>query len=845
MFGDILTSALGQMIGEILSESLEQKLDRRLMLREVAAAVTRAETRFAREYPAKDAELAAVLTQQTQFADLPSVQLALRNLLTRPFNDPNQSIAVVRQSFTDVLPERLDRARVDAAVSAFLGYLGEEVLYVPQLHATYALLFQKISAESNRSAALQAEALVHNVQFLRDDMRQFAAASAERLLPSLTQSTPRPFPWHNLPQRSHAQFVGRQTELEKLRQVMRPHPFSRHFVVTIDGIGGVGKSALALELAHGYREQYATTAPEERFDVIVWVSAKRTLLTSSGIQQRRQTFNALDDLYRAIATVCDQPAMLQAAADQRRAAVEQLLTTKRTLLLIDNLETVDDEELLTFLRELPDPTKAIITTRHRIDIAYAIRLTGMSESEALALIEQEAATKDVILPPETPADLFRRTGGLPLAIVWCIGLMSVGHNIEAVVRRLGNGDSDIARFCFSESVARIRGRPTERLLLALSLFERSTIRAMVGTVAGLDDDRIGRDDGLAELVQLSLVNQKDDRFDLLPLTQRFALDLLENQPTLEQELRERWVRELVALTQPYAVVHHLQQSPQPLMQEGKHLITLANWLRENERGDIFLDILPALLYYYDTIGDWAELLLIGNEGLEQTALLGREADAARILCSMSWVHSQQGRHEEAKQALQRALQIARQANNQAREVETLARLAQAVRRTGDFAGAAAFCDQADNRSFDLPEPLATYTRADLNYERGKICRDQADWAAARTYFQEARTVFSIDDDNPAFNVERAWGVLGNVAYVQAQLGEYAEAEHLYEQSLGYFTQFGGRAYTATLLIRLAALEFRQGKQTSARNHAREGLELSQKLGLVQEQAQAEALLAQQ
>ncbi|MBC8074532.1 MAG: ATP-binding protein, partial [Chloroflexales bacterium] len=421
MFGDFLASAVGQLIGEVLGESVEHKLDRRLMVREIAAAVRRAEALFAREYATQDAEIADALTQQTRFADLPSVRAALRDLLARPFDDPSRAIAVVRRSFSDVLPERVERARIDAAVQAFLTSLGHEVLYIPQLRELYALLFQKISAESGRSAAAQTATLVQSVQGLREDMRQIAASSAG-LLPA-PQPPARALPWHNLPQRGYTQFVGRQAELERLRQLLRPHPFSRHFVVTIDGVGGVGKSALALELAHAYRERYAAAAPAERFDLIVWVSAKRTLLTASGIQQRRQTFNTLDDLYRAIATVCDQPAILQADTAQRRELIEHLLTTRRTLLLVDNLETVDDEELLTFLRELPDPTKAIITTRHRIDIAYAVRLTGMPVADALALIAHEAASKAVALPPDAPAELVRRTGGLPLALVWSIGLM--------------------------------------------------------------------------------------------------------------------------------------------------------------------------------------------------------------------------------------------------------------------------------------------------------------------------------------------------------------------------------------------------------------------------------------
>lgn len=303
---------------------------------------------------------------------------------------------------------------------------------------------------------------------------------------------------------------------------MLPHPRSRHFVVTIDGIGGVGKSALALELAHGYRERSAALPAEERFEAIVWVSAKRTLLTAGGIQQRRQAFNTLDDLFRELATVLEQPVILQAAADERRGLVERVLTSQRTLLIVDNLETVDDDDLLSFLRELPDPTKAIITTRHRIDIAYAIRLTGMPREDALKLMQIECEAKGVQLSPVEMDDLERRTGGVPLAIQWSIGLMSIGHSVEAVLRRLGQGQSDIARFCFAESVTGIRGRDAHRLLLALALFERSVSRAMLGAVAGLSDDPIGRDEGLAELLRLSLVNQKGDRFKLLPLTHAFA-----------------------------------------------------------------------------------------------------------------------------------------------------------------------------------------------------------------------------------------------------------------------------------------------------------------------------------
>ena len=460
MIEEILANALGGILGEVLGTVLKQPMkrifDEHDLQRSLTAAVTRAEERFARDYHNTDSELTAVLIAQTRFADVPSVHLALKEMLTHPFQDPVQTVTTLQRSFSDVLPARVDRARVDAAVNTFLHYLGEEVLYIPQLQHLYSLAFQKVSAESSRDIAANTAVLVESMRDLRDDMKQLSLTAPAPM--AIEGPGEHSLPWHNLPQRSYTHFVGREAELQKLTQLLLPYPRSRHFLVTLDGIGGVGKSALALEIAYRYRENYSLLPPEERFEAIIWVSAKRTLLAASGIQQRQQTFSTLGDLYREIATVLELPLIMQVDVDQRRGLVEHALSGKRTLLIVDNLETVDDEEVLTFLRELPDPTKAIVTTRHRIDIAYAIRLTGMLRADAQALIELEAAGKGVELSPDSIEDLYRRTGGIPLAIVWSIALMSLGYGVESVLRRLGSGHSDIARCCFEESINHIHGR---------------------------------------------------------------------------------------------------------------------------------------------------------------------------------------------------------------------------------------------------------------------------------------------------------------------------------------------------------------------------------------------------
>lgn len=604
----------------------------------------------------------------------------------------------------------------------------------------------------------------------------------------------------------------------------------------------MGKSALALEVAYCYRDKYNTMPPEERFEAVIWVSAKRTLLTASGIQQRQQTFSTLGDLYREIAAVLELPIIMQVDYDQRRGLVEHALTSKRTLLIVDNLETVDDEEVLTFLRELPDPTKAVVTTRHRIDIAYAVRLTGMPRADTRALIELEAARKSVDLSADAIEDLCHRTGGIPLAIVWSIALMSLGYEVESVLRRLGSGHSDIARFCFGESIAHIRDRDAYLMLAALAIFEGSVNRKMLGEVAGLGKDEIGRDDGLAELLQLSLVNQDRDRFSLLPLTRSFVLDELEQQPELEQVLREQWIAYLTTLAHPYADLHLLWHDWLMVRREGLHFVTLSSWCQQVGRPDILLKVFPILVYYYDLTGQWTDLLTMGQIALEYARLIGDlESNVFIETHVLSWILSDQGRHEEAERHIAEALKTVRQIGDPSRQCEVLVNHARIFRRRKMFDKALAYCQQALQLVAQLADTQQVYLRAYVEYELGKFYRDRGDWPAAHRHLIVARGVFCHDESDPVFNMELAWGILSTLGFVEHQLGDLDAAEQLYLQCLSFFKELGSRGNMATLLARLALLEEQRGNRNSALEYANEALNWSRRLGMVDEQALIEDL----
>ena len=154
--------------------------------------------------------------------------------------------------------------------------------------------------------------------------------------------------------------------------------------------------------------------------------------------------------------------------------------------------------------------------------------------------------------------LYDRTGGVPLALVWTIGLIGRGRSVDAALARLGEPTNDIVRFCFEGSVEHIQDKPAHKVLLALAVFAVDASRDALGRVADLRP--LDRDEGLSDLEQLSLVNKRGDRFSYLPLTRTFAQAELERDSDFSTAARERWLAYLLDLCQEVGTPYYWRYS---------------------------------------------------------------------------------------------------------------------------------------------------------------------------------------------------------------------------------------------------------------------------------------------
>lgn len=772
-------------------------------------------------------ELAKKLCDQREAIDTKSVRHAVSAAISQPGLLESKQFEAIAKSFAEVLPTEADRAGVDAAVRFFLGRVAERVWHLPALQPIYEMQFQRISAE-------RAEAMIQELRGLRTDFQQGLVAlvqglgEQQRLLSAaaLPALPPPPKVFHNLPNPDYVRFVGRDAELARLQKLLAPE--SRAWVVLVDGIGGIGKSALALETAYRYLNDFDQLPEEERFLAIIWTSAKVEMLTADGIISRQQVTRKLEDIYRDIADVLQREEITRAGpGDDQDKLVNRALARQRALLIVDNLETIDDERVAAFLQELPAPTKCIVTTRQRIDAAYPIRLTAMPPGDASALIAQECEEKGVELTPENVDLLYRRTGGVPLAIVWSIAQMGYGYGAEGVLRRLGDvGDNNIATYCFEGALQRIRSKPSYHLLLAISCFAIDASRDALGFVADLSE--ADRDDGLVELERLSLVNRRAGRFSLLPLTKGFVLVKRARDPENDARLSRRWIDYLKRLCQGADSEYYWRYQSYAFYDEGDNILAAVRWCLSHGTADDVFVLLYAAYDYLEITGRWGEIVELCERALNLARSTSHSRAQARIANILAWIYLQRGEYQESERLAVEALAQYRIINSREGESVVLQHLGSVYRKAGDFERAKDLYDQAWQIAAELG---IGDLKALINTSYGKLARDRGEWGRAWAYFAVVRDWFVRRTEKTPRDEPLARSTWGHLAIVALRLGRPQEAKELCLRSLEFFEEHGAKGYLATLKLRLALAEEALGERDAAWQHAKEALDWFDRLGM--------------
>ncbi|WP_370353018.1 BTAD domain-containing putative transcriptional regulator [Catenulispora sp. EB89] len=229
-----------------------------------------------------------------------------------------------------------------------------------------------------------------------------APASAPVPVPALVATPPSAAGVRIIPAQlpaTTADFTGRQAAVAALTTLMTGGSTAGRVVIsTISGMGGIGKSALAVHAAHQWRQDFpdgqlyvelrGATAPRDPSDVLV------DLLTALGVP----------------------PDTVPPQLDQRATLYRSVLAGRRFLLVLDDAR---DAAQVRPLLPGSEGCGVLVSSRSRLaSLPGAVRfdLGGFQEREARALLTSMIGAERMAAEPEAAARILASCAGLPLAI---------------------------------------------------------------------------------------------------------------------------------------------------------------------------------------------------------------------------------------------------------------------------------------------------------------------------------------------------------------------------------------------------------------------------------------------
>jgi tetratricopeptide (TPR) repeat protein len=648
---------------------------------------------------------------------------------------------------------------------------------------------------------------------------------------------------NNLPRR--AAFFGRAKEMDVVMRALSPA--DRTWGVLVDGIGGIGKTALAIEATHRAQDEGA-------FDAFVFVTAKQNILAPSGIREQTPAARTLDEFLNETARVLGQIGIAKLASDEKRRALLDALRAMPALLIYDNLETLSKEEqeaMADFLRELPQACKAIITSRRRGgEGAVWLRVEQLDWDAARGIIENEMARDEGLanklrrVAESRWQELYDETNGSPLALVHTLGLMRVRAALTfdgALAMLRGNRDADLQKFIFQEARKELTTND-KTALGALSFFAPSATFEAWMQVANLSRNALETTIDRLSALSLADVLTGEERYALHPLTRAFVRDELLADANIARETGMRFARYWLAYSATYSgQIEESYKAYDQLEAEWTNLDVTAEWLwqtaavqthteqsaeRKVKVGDTdaarMLNGLSDMLNkFLNFTGHWDERIKLNTRVYETLCALEDWSNAGWAAYRIAYIHYNRANTVEAMLWADRCAEAWARGGDKDNQAEGIRMRGQVARQRKDYDAAERLLQDALIIYRDLKsDGDVTNVLNDL----GELEDERKQFNTAERYYREA-----LELAQKIKSREQEIEITGNLGELALDRKQWTEARKWFEQQLPLAKEVGRQELIAHAQYGLARVNEAEGRADLALPLAQEALKIYERL----------------
>ncbi|HQR69122.1 MAG TPA: tetratricopeptide repeat protein [Burkholderiaceae bacterium] len=616
---------------------------------------------------------------------------------------------------------------------------------------------------------------------------------------------------NNLAQQLNS-FVGRDREMDEVRRLL-----AQNRLLTLLGMGGLGKSRLSVQVAATVLDDYADG---------VWLVELAALADPLRVPQA----------VAAVLGVKEEP------GGTVLDALIRFVRDRRMLIVLDNCEHVVQScaELAKRLLEAASGVTILASSRD------SLRIAGETIFQVLPLptpIESKDHVADVLLAIDSVrlfidraqavqpgfrltdgtaravAEICRRLDGIPLAIelaaarVRAMTVDQIASRLDDRFKLLSRGDRAVLprqqtlRALIDWSYDLLVEE--ERVLFKrLAVFAAGwTLEAAEAVTAGEGLDRESVLDLLCNLVEKSLVvhDVSRGRYRMLETVREYALEKLRDSSD-EAVTRERHLAFFVGYVEhalPFLFGPEQAEWLTALDADRENLFCAHRWCDSSVAGsEAAIRLVAVEKYYWLNRGLLSQGYGIARAALERPALQDSPENYCVALTDVGAIGYFIGQYVQARDDLKRGLELARELGNRSRQISVLQLLGLVEFALGKGEAALDYCNEAERLARESRNPREIMSALTA---KGQLLR-----AIGRT--EDARDLYS-----EALNCARALGdeesiaaSLLNLAAVAVDCGKPEGACAMLGEVSAITTRIGSRAAGQSLLEVCAGLAMSRG-----------------------------------
>jgi tetratricopeptide (TPR) repeat protein len=628
-------------------------------------------------------------------------------------------------------------------------------------------------------------------------------------------------------------------------------------ICLLHGMGGVGKSALAIHLAYTLRRHFP--------DGVLWGD-----LTHAVVQSQIDEA-VLSGVVQLFAEAYGRTVSTLPTLAGRSAALREVLANKRALLILDNAEGPEASAAL-----LPPSTSScavLITSRNRSTVADKAQLfpvLPLGEADGLALFSQLLGEPRVAATAESARQIVLLLGGLPLALKLVAGDLAFSqltladyHDLLTAQVAQADPQSDwaaVGRAMHTSFEVTYAHLPPDlqQLFALLWLFRGPDFSVeAVAAVAQLSmrsaTHRLGQLDArsFVEIASRQAPtgaegdNTQLPRYRLHPLLREFSFARFQATQLPLEEARQRAIHYFAR----FAADH--QHTYEQLAREHGNILAALHWARQQKLWDAYSQGLAGLtsvnlgvIGYLDARGHWEEAQALLREALSGELLMAEPKRMAQVRFKLGAFAMRRASFAIAAEELTQSRLLLETMLNDDEAILYLAytceRIAQLTFQQNPEQSEAAL--QWSARGISLLHRLQTPTarqeegyllirQAAILAQSGQLAEAQAQTAEGLRLLPSRPTAARISG-------------LTNLGILHTMLGHTGEAIACWQQALQDADALGDHRRLADLWSNIGAAETRQGRFLTAIAEKQKALQVYRQMGDVEGEARIQVNLGE-